>query len=252
MTRCCTHRGFSLVELLATIGIIAVLFALLLPALRSTRKSAIVTRHLSNMRECSNTISLYSQAYRDSFPFMGVPGQPEQGVAEFNDLIPPDAGMSYNAQYFAANAFHWPTVVKRAGFDIALTAEPDDEAREALLDRYGTSDLLRASYQLSHTLVATPEYWQLGPAPISTPSYFQATRTHQVRYTSSKGTLLATRVGMFDQSSSDAENWVLVGFADNSVFKKDPPLEHGLQERPFACWNTPVLTTVDGIRGRDY
>lgn len=246
------HRGFTLVELLATIAIIGVLLAILLPALRSTRESAIVTRHMSNMRECSNVLSLYSQAHRDSYPFMGVPGQPELGVAEFNDLIPPDAGISYNAAYFAANSFHWPTVVERAGFDIALTAEPDDEARDALVERYGRHDLLRASYQLSNTLVATPEYWRLGPVPFTKPSYFQAIRTHQTRYPSSKGIVVATQVGFFDRSTPGEENWVLVGFGDSSVWKKDYAHDNGLQARPYASTNLPVFTTVDGIRGRDY
>ena len=57
-------RGFTLVELLVVIGIIAVLVSILLPSLNKARNAAISTQCQSLLRQMSNADNIYQNANR--------------------------------------------------------------------------------------------------------------------------------------------------------------------------------------------
>jgi prepilin-type N-terminal cleavage/methylation domain-containing protein len=65
-------KGFTLVELLVVIGIIALLISILLPALSKARESANRTKCLSNIRQITMGFYSYCQANKGSFPFVGA------------------------------------------------------------------------------------------------------------------------------------------------------------------------------------
>ena len=65
-------KGFTLVELLVVIGIIALLISILLPALSKARESANRTKCLSNIRQITMGFYSYCQANRGSFPWVAA------------------------------------------------------------------------------------------------------------------------------------------------------------------------------------
>lgn len=62
------HRGFTLIELLVVIGVIAILVALLLPALNKARQAALRVQCASNLRQLGMGYNQYAARYNGFVP----------------------------------------------------------------------------------------------------------------------------------------------------------------------------------------
>jgi prepilin-type N-terminal cleavage/methylation domain-containing protein/prepilin-type processing-associated H-X9-DG protein len=83
MNRTSRRDAFTLVELLVVIGIIALLVAILLPALNKARKQAQLIQCQSNLRQWGVGIMNYVDQYRGALPYKGPDGQPTSDTSEW-------------------------------------------------------------------------------------------------------------------------------------------------------------------------
>src|SRR5690242_11985151 len=96
-------RGFTLVELLVVIGIIALLISILMPALSNARRSANGVKCLSNLRQIGVAVQMYAGDYKGTIPVCRVDqGNPLRSYY-WMDLLAPYASRLTQGTYTNAS-----------------------------------------------------------------------------------------------------------------------------------------------------
>jgi prepilin-type N-terminal cleavage/methylation domain-containing protein len=115
-----SNRGFTLIELLVVIAIIAVLAAMLLPALAKAKKDSQRGKCLSNLHQIGLTEAMYTGDNKDMYPYSGN-GWPQLPFLDLLHLYAPYiANNSNNGNFFlcpadAPEGFNFQWVAQTGG-----------------------------------------------------------------------------------------------------------------------------------------
>lgn len=105
------RNGFTLVELLVVIGIIAVLLGILMPALGRARDAANRTKCTSNLRQIALAFMMYSNENKQRFPAMAPLGArvPEDWIHWHNGRDVYQSAIARYMNMFTPELFHCPS-----------------------------------------------------------------------------------------------------------------------------------------------
>lgn len=240
------REGFSLVELLVVIAVIAVLIAIAPPALRGVIDSARVTRHTLSSRQVYLALMSYTEDFRQTYPYYATPGN-FFGPIIFGETVITDGA------YFSTQRYYWATALVPNYIESRTFIEPPERA--TVLAERGRPELILASTTISSTVHADPGVFTVEwPTQPFDPSVLRPTRTHEVTFPSDKIILIEWwgTPAIAEELRLGVEIGYPAVFGDGSgqTYSEPQIIQMPSVEVPN-LGNIPVRTTLDGLRGRD-
>jgi prepilin-type N-terminal cleavage/methylation domain-containing protein len=229
-------RGFTLVELLVAIVVLAILIVLMLPALSRAKESGVLTRSMAMHRQLIAVLSVYADDHVESFPYFATAGEPDGPKVI--------AGFDVPGPYFRVLEWHWASLLVPAYLSAEAIQFPDWSDRR---QEWGwPTAIVRSPFFLSDTVFAAPRYWYDDDPPEDL-SLLRATRWSEVLFPAEKGLLVDVSVGVAE--SSDRKASLSIGVADGSATLLPWLSVDWTQvvERPFGASPFPVYSTRKGL-----
>ena len=135
------RRGFTLVELLVVIGVIAVLIALLMPALSAAREHANRVKCLATLRSMAQAAQMHAVEHRGYMPVAGAQYPREAGVRPTSDGLRDHERRKYMYHYDRGNDLWRPLPLPAAlGHYMGLGATDYGNNQDAALASLLRSD----------------------------------------------------------------------------------------------------------------
>ncbi|MGI9013841.1 MAG: prepilin-type N-terminal cleavage/methylation domain-containing protein [Phycisphaerales bacterium] len=245
------RSGFTLVEVLVVVAIIAVLIALAAPAMVGLRQSVVKTQHLAALRSHSTALALFASDNEGAFPFFGVAGAPEFGLTFGKCHIPPPSSVD---NFFAYQSRGWvsATVSYLSATDklpFAASVKGAGVAHSYCGQLGEDVGFFFSPVMMTHTVFAEPRFFDGagGDRVIRT----KQMRTTQVKHPGRKGILVIVPPAEL-RGEHLTEAWV--AFADGSVRELPWNLDRNVQNTSvsFSLFDQiPIMTTRDGLNGFD-
>lgn len=182
-------RGFTLIELLVVIAVIALLVAVLLPALGAARRTARAIVCIANMAQVGNASAVYTSDYKEavvpSYNMTGVlggAGRPFDGWAPIFDRD----GYIIAGEQTRKSGFYCPETFDKEGVATGQTGDDPNNPKGWLdwpFERNGTSNIARHIPDLGFNKIIRVSYWINGDNPVGSGTVI----TPDLYYTASVG-----------------------------------------------------------------
>jgi prepilin-type processing-associated H-X9-DG protein/prepilin-type N-terminal cleavage/methylation domain-containing protein len=182
--------GFTLVELLVVIGIVALLMAMLLPALNGARKRAAATQCLSNLRQLALAMVTYSQENKGyiipSYNMTGTAGGADVPLDGWAPILDRDGYVHAKRQDGGNTAFVCPSMLDIEGMKGGQTGT-DPGKPQGWMDwpnlRLGVDNVPTTIPEKGFNKILRVAYWINADNPIGTSTAVK----EDVYYTTSVG-----------------------------------------------------------------
>ena len=146
------RKKFTLLELLVTISIIAILAGILMPALNAARGKAHGIACISNLRQIGNAYNLYTNDNEEYWPELNINEAPRQShfeiFTEYYNVTPsvyvcPGAPLRTSKNQADTDKFYWESFTDGPNLDKFFKAEKNITLRKC---SYGTSEWVLIKY----------------------------------------------------------------------------------------------------------
>lgn len=248
-------RGYTLVEVLVAIGIIGILIAIIVPALRGAKGAARETVCLANLKTCHVDMQAYLDA-EGKYPFM-----------QANDwlIVSPDGN---GTRTLTGNHWdhdrYWPSQMHSvspwrehfAAWVCPGSLRKPGEPWESDPDAASSSGTGLSSYALSDALRADPKLWYPDPPtdPEALNAYLRPVRPHEVRSPAAKVLFHDQEMAHLDPLATELQKDARpIGFVDGHAAIKRLSVSVEPVQNPLTSREPRRLHDTDrGAHGVDY
>ncbi len=237
--------AFTLTELIIVIAVIALLIAIAIPTLRSSRDRARAAKAMVDIRSAAAGVTLYLSESRDVFPYAGVPNEPFTPVTV--------NGVASTQQYLYAHAAFTPNLIRPyvdAGLLMTFIGADTDPDQ---VHQLASAPSPIARFWLTQSTATDPAFWTMDGPVLA--SHARATRESEVRFPSQKVLLYCFNTDPTtgrDAIASQRFNGIVWAMIDGSS-RKQPRAEtfQPAYVRPWGSVPIQGLATDKGLQGVD-